>query len=173
MLLIGMLFLMADMSEEAASPSNLHLPNSSVSSLLCFKLAPVVHRGKTGNQILEEKRDFVLPFPFTNHRRKKMKSKVMVIVLVSIGVAASAWAQGGSAAKGKTIVENKNCALCHKQGGLAQPLDTLAKNHSEARLKKTINHPKETLGSQTKMPEFKLTDQQVQDVIAYLQSIAH
>ena len=50
-----------------------------------------------------------------------MKSKVTVLFFVLIGIAASAWAQGGSAEKGKALVESKKCALCHKAPNRASP----------------------------------------------------
>ena len=101
-----------------------------------------------------------------------MKSKVTVLFLVLIGIVASAWAQGGSAEKGKALVESKKCALCHKEGSkLGKPLEMLA-GDTDARLKGAITDPKKTLGPEVKMPEFKLTDEQLQDVIAYLKSIA-
>ena len=101
-----------------------------------------------------------------------MKSKVTVLFLVLMGIAASAWAQGGSAENGKALVESKKCALCHKEGSkLGKPMEQLA-GDSDARIKGAITDPKKTLGPDVKMPAFKLTDAQLQDVIAYLKSIA-
>ena len=102
-----------------------------------------------------------------------MKSKVTVLFLVLIGIAASAWAQGGSVAKGKALVEDKKCALCHKEDSTTgKPMGMLVGKNTDAHLKETIINPKKALGPQVKMPEFKLTDQQLQDVIAYLKSVA-
>ena len=102
-----------------------------------------------------------------------MKSKVMVLFLVLIGIAASAWAQGGSVEKGKALVESKKCALCHKEGSTTgKPMEMVAGTNTDARLKEAITNPKKALGPEVKMPEFKLTDAQLQDVIAYLKSIA-
>ena len=102
-----------------------------------------------------------------------MKSIVMVLFLLLIGIAASAWAQGGSAEKGKALVESKHCALCHKEGGnLGKPMEMIVGTNPDAFLKEAITNPKKTLGPQVKMPELKLTDEQVQDVIAYLRSVA-
>ena len=102
-----------------------------------------------------------------------MKSRVTVFFLVLMGLAASAWAQGGSVDKGKALVESKKCALCHKEGSkLGKPMEMVAGTNTDARLKEAITDPKKTLGPQVKMPEFKLTDQQLQDVIAYLKSVA-
>ena len=102
-----------------------------------------------------------------------MKFKVTVLFLVLMGIAASAWAQGGSAEKGKALVESKKCALCHKEDGkLGKPMEMIAGTNTDARLKEAITDPKKTLGPQVKMPGFKLTDAELQDVIAYLKSIA-
>ena len=100
------------------------------------------------------------------------KSLALVSCLLLIGMVASAWAQG-SADKGKAIVESKKCALCHTEGSnLGKPLEKLAVNNTDAHLKESINDPKKVLGPQVKMPEFKFTDEQLNDVIAYLKSIA-
>ena len=102
-----------------------------------------------------------------------MKSKVTVLVLVLIGIAASAWAQGGSVEKGKALVESKKCALCHKEdGNQGKPMEMLVGTKDDAFLKEAITNPKKACGPQVKMPEYKLTDEQLQDVIAYLRSIA-
>jgi mono/diheme cytochrome c family protein len=102
-----------------------------------------------------------------------MKSIVTVLFLLLLGITASAWAQGGSVEKGKALVESKHCALCHKEGGnLGKPMEMVAGTKTDAFLKEAITNPKKTLGPQVKMPELKLTDEQVQDVIAYLRSIA-
>jgi cytochrome c2 len=102
-----------------------------------------------------------------------MKSKVMVFFLASIGIAAFAWAQGGSAEKGKALVESKKCALCHKEGSnLGKPMEMIVGTNTDAFLKEAITNPKKACGPQVKMPEFKLTDAELQDVIAYLRCIA-
>jgi cytochrome c2 len=102
-----------------------------------------------------------------------MKSKVMVFFLVLIGIAGSAWAQGGSAEKGKALVESKKCALCHKEGSkLGKPLEMVVGTNNDAFLKEAITNPKKAIDPKVKMPEFKLTDAELQDIIAYLKSVA-
>ena len=102
-----------------------------------------------------------------------MKSKVTVIFLVLMGIASFAWAQGGSVEKGKALVESKKCALCHKEGRkLGKPMEMVAGTNTDARLKEAITTPKKALGPEVKMPEFKLSDAELQDVIAYLRSLA-
>ena len=101
-----------------------------------------------------------------------MKFRVTVLFLVLIGIAGSAWAQGGSVEKGKALVESKKCDLCHKEGSkLGKPMEMLAAD-TDAKIKGAITDPKKTLGPEVKMPAFKLTDAELQDVIAYLRSIA-
>ncbi len=101
-----------------------------------------------------------------------MKSVATVLFLLLMGMAASAWAQGNSE-NGKALVESKHCALCHKVGGnLGKPMEMLAGTHDDAYLKGALTDPKKTLGPTVKMPAFKLSDAELQDVIAYLKSIA-
>ena len=102
-----------------------------------------------------------------------MKSKVTVLFLVLMGFVASAWAQGGSVEKGKALVEKQKCSLCHKEGSTTgKPMEMLVGTNNDAHLKEAIINPKKALGPEVKMPAVKLTDEQVQDVIAYLKSIA-
>jgi mono/diheme cytochrome c family protein len=97
---------------------------------------------------------------------------VTVFFLVMMGLVASAWAQGGSVEKGKALVESKKCALCHKEGSkLGKPMEMLAAD-TDAKIKGAITDPKKVLGPKVKMPASKLSDAQLQDVIAYLRSIA-
>jgi cytochrome c1 len=51
-------------------------------------------------------------------------------------------------------------------------MDQIVGSNNDAYLKGALTDPKKTLGPQVKMPELKLTDAEVQDVIAYLHSIA-
>ena len=102
-----------------------------------------------------------------------MKSKVTVLFLLLMGMAASAWAQGGSVENGKALVESKKCALCHKEGSkLGKPMEMIAGTKTDAFLKEAITNPKKAIDPKVKMPEFKLTDAELQDVIAYLKSVA-
>jgi len=101
----------------------------------------------------------------------KMKSKATIIFLVLFGIVASAWAQCGSVEKGKALVESKKCDLCHKEGSKqGKPMEVLG-GDTDAKIKGALIDPKKTLGPEVKMPAYKLTDEQVQDIIAYLRSI--
>ena len=74
--------------------------------------------------------------------------------------------------KGKALVESKKCALCHKEGSkLGKPMEMLA-GDTDARIKGALTDPKKTLGPEVKMPAFKLSGAELQDVIAYLKSVA-
>ncbi len=102
-----------------------------------------------------------------------MKFKVTVLFLLLMGIAASAWAQGGSVEKGKALVMNKKCDLCHKEGSKqGKPMEMLVGKNNDAFLKEAITNPKKAIKPDIKMPAYKLTDAQLQDVIAYLRSIA-
>jgi mono/diheme cytochrome c family protein len=106
-----------------------------------------------------------------------MKSVVTVLFLLLIGMAASALAQGGSVEKGKALVADKKCALCHKEGEpgkpvLGKPMEMVAGGKTDVFLKEAITNPKKAIDPKTKMPEYKFTDAELQDVIAYLKSLA-
>jgi len=95
------------------------------------------------------------------------------LVMVIVG---SAWAQGGSADKGKALVESNKCALCHKapepgKPVLGKPMEMLAGTHNDAQLKKILTDPK-SIDPKIKMPAYKFSDEQLKDVTAYLKSIA-
>ena len=55
---------------------------------------------------------------------------------------------------------------------LGKPMEMIAAGKTDAFLKEAITDPKKAIDPKVKMPEFKLTDEQLQDVIAYLKSIA-
>jgi mono/diheme cytochrome c family protein len=101
---------------------------------------------------------------------KSLVTVVTVLGLLLMGISASAWAQG-DAAKGKALVDSKKCALCHKAGSkLGKPMEQLG-GDSDAKIKGALTNPKATLGPQVKMPAYKLSDAEVQDIIAYLRSM--
>jgi mono/diheme cytochrome c family protein len=73
---------------------------------------------------------------------------------------------------GKALAEKDRCAICHKEGGLAQPLAGIAEGKTDEFLKQVLLNPKEALGPMTRMPNFDYTDEQVQALIAYLRSLS-
>lgn len=101
-----------------------------------------------------------------------MKSAVTILFLLCTLIVVYAWAQSDQASKGKALVESKRCALCHREGGLSKPLEMLVGTNTDAYLKEAITDPKKAIGPEVRMPAFQLTDEQLQDVIAYLRSIA-
>jgi len=100
------------------------------------------------------------------------KTLVCALFLLLVGIAAFVWAQGGPAEKGKALVESKKCALCHKEGGTGKPMEMLAGTNTDAFLKEAIANAKKAIGPQVRMPEYKLTDEELQAVTVYLRSIA-
>jgi mono/diheme cytochrome c family protein len=72
---------------------------------------------------------------------------------------------------GNDLAQQHRCVVCHKEGGLAQPLATLAEGKADDFLKQAIANPKKTLGPATRMPAFDLTDEEIQALIAYLRSL--
>ena len=75
--------------------------------------------------------------------------------------------------KGKALVESKNCALRHKEdGNQGKPMEMLVGTKNDAFLQEAITNLKKALDPKTRMPEYKLTDAELQDVIAYLRSVA-
>ena len=75
--------------------------------------------------------------------------------------------------KGKALVESKKSPLCHKENSTqGKPMEMDAGTNTDAQLKEAITNPKKALDPKVKMPEYKLTDAELQDVIAYLRSIA-
>jgi mono/diheme cytochrome c family protein len=76
-------------------------------------------------------------------------------------------------AQGKQVVETKKCSICHKPEGKAKPIDALAGDKTDDFLKGSLIDPKKTIGADTKMPSYKdkLTDTEVNAVVAYLKSL--
>jgi mono/diheme cytochrome c family protein len=99
-----------------------------------------------------------------------MRYRVLFMVLALFGLAWSAAADCTQAEKGKQLVEKHRCALCHKEGAMASPLTAYAEGKTDEFLKGAIINPKETLGSATLMPAYKLTDEEVEAVIHYIRS---
>lgn len=99
----------------------------------------------------------------------------------------SAFAQGGDAAKGKELVTSKNCLQCHAveasaPAGKAGPsLFGVANKRDKAWLKQIIKDPNQMKSDPivkelkrkypVGMPASNLTDAQVTDVIAYLETL--
>ena len=77
---------------------------------------------------------------------------------------------------GKAIYE-KQCKVCHSVGGdkgkmgdKGGPLDGVGAKHDAAWLKAYLQDPK-SKNPDTKMPKMKLNDQQIDDLVAFLQTL--
>ncbi len=101
-----------------------------------------------------------------------MKSKTWLFCLLILGIAVSAEAQGEQVKKGKSLVEGKHCAICHKEGGKGKPMEELAQGKTDAFLKEAVTDPKKAISPQVLMPAYKFTDEEVQAVIEYLRSVS-
>ncbi len=95
------------------------------------------------------------------------------VALTVAGGATCAWA---GAAEGKALYE-KSCKMCHsiageggKMAATGGPLDGAGTKHDEAWLKAYIADPK-SKKPDAKMPKPKLTDQELNDVSAYIASL--
>ena len=91
-----------------------------------------------------------------------MKSKTWLFCLLILGIAVSAEAQGELVKKGKSLVEGKHCAICHKEGGKGKPMEDLAGGKTDAFLKEALTDPNKAIGPQVLMPAYKFTDEEVQ-----------
>ena len=91
--------------------------------------------------------------------------------LVAIGACAgTAW---GDADEGKALYE-KQCKVCHSVGGeggkmssKGGALDGVGGKHDAKWLKSYLTDPKATMPD-AKMPKMKLSDQQLDELVAYL-----
>lgn len=81
-------------------------------------------------------------------------------------------------AKGRQIVEAKRCAVCHEvngKGGTSlhkgKPLNGITEGHNDEFLKLSLLDPKKVLGTQTRMPAYKFSSEEVRAVLAYMKSL--
>lgn len=88
-------------------------------------------------------------------------------------LAASASVARGGADEGKALYE-KQCKLCHgigadkgKMADKGGPLDGVGAKRDAAWLRKYLSDPKSAMPD-AKMPKMKLTDQQLDDLVAYM-----
>lgn len=101
-----------------------------------------------------------------------MKKLLIFLILIFSATVTSTFAQDAKVEQGKKLVQLKRCALCHRKNGLGHPMENLAKGKTVDFLKKAILDPKKTIGPDTKMPPFKLNDEELDAMIAYLQSLS-
>jgi mono/diheme cytochrome c family protein len=101
-----------------------------------------------------------------------MKSKIGIFCLLILGIAVSVEAQSELVTKGKSLVEGKHCAICHKEGGRGKPIEALAGGKTDAFLKEALADPKKAIGPQVLMPAYKFTDEEAKAVVEYLRSVS-
>ncbi|SRR5581483_6117574 len=94
-------------------------------------------------------------------------------VLLLLGLTTLAWA---GADEGKALYE-KQCKLCHRVGDDAGKLadkggalDGVGAKHDADWLRKYIADPKSVMPD-AKMPKLKLTDEQLNDLVAYMATL--
>ena len=108
-----------------------------------------------------------------------MKHMLILIVGIAImmgSVLSSMVAQGaeGSAEKGKAVYDAKKCGLCHTVDGsggkMGGDLSDVGDKRDAEWLTKYMKDPKSLL-PEAKMPAFKGSDEELQDLVAYLLSL--
>jgi mono/diheme cytochrome c family protein len=99
-----------------------------------------------------------------------------MITATLVGIVASGTIAWAGADEGKALYE-KQCKVCHSVGGdkgkmadKGGPLDGEGKKRDAEWLKKYIADPKSVMPD-AKMPKMKLTPEQVDDLVAYMQSL--
>ena len=109
----------------------------------------------------------------------EMKHILVLIIGVAIVIGSAmsgslAQAQDGSVEKGKELFSAKKCGLCHtvdgsggKKGG---DLSDVGDKRDAEWLTKYMKDPKSLL-PEAKMPAFKGSDEELQDLVAYLLSL--
>lgn len=104
-----------------------------------------------------------------------MKYPFLTLALILIGFSIPATvtaADCNMAEAGKALAEKDRCAMCHKQGGMAQPLAGITEGKTDEFLKQSIINPKEALGPKTRMPAYKYSEEEVNSMIQYLRSLS-
>jgi nitric oxide reductase subunit C len=101
---------------------------------------------------------------------------VRTLVVAALLVAASRPAAWAGAEEGKALYAQK-CKVCHSigddKGKMADkggPLDGVGAKRDAAWLQKYLSDPKSVL-PEAKMPKVKMTDQELSDYVAYLETL--
>lgn len=102
-----------------------------------------------------------------------IRRDLVVAGLLCVGYAGSAWA---GADEGKALYAQR-CQSCHSVGGqggkmahIGGPLDGVGTKRDAKWLRQYLSDPKATMPD-AKMPKIKLDDQQVDDLVAYMQTL--
>lgn len=101
-----------------------------------------------------------------------MRKIIIILIFIISGTATITIAQNAEIKKGKRLAEKNKCTICHREGGLASPMNTLAEGKTSEFLKGALLNPAETLGPDTKMPAYPFNEQEIEATIAYLQSLS-
>lgn len=72
---------------------------------------------------------------------------------------------------GGALAQKDRCVICHKAGGMGQPLAGIAEGKTDEYLIQTIVAPKEALGADTRMPAYKYTEKEAMAMVEYLRSL--
>lgn len=106
-----------------------------------------------------------------------MKTKIWLTLIVAGALSTNGWADD-LVAKGKELVDQKKCSICHSidgKGGRKDitPLNGITKDKTDEYLTGSLLDPKKTIKADTKMPSYKdkLSDDDVKAVIEYLKSL--
>jgi cytochrome c2 len=104
-----------------------------------------------------------------------MKRAILLVLAVTLimAYAVIAAAQGGDVEKGKAVYEAQKCKMCHSIAGVGNkksPLDGVGGKLSEADIHKWITEPK-SMKADTMMKAYKLSDADLNNLVAYLASL--
>ena len=77
---------------------------------------------------------------------------------------------------GKQIVEKKKCTICHSldgKGGVKtmKPMNGITEGRTDEFLRGSLLRPKEVIDPKTKMPAYKLDENELKAVIEYLKTL--
>lgn len=101
-----------------------------------------------------------------------MKHHALLIALMLGMFAVPALADCDMTDTGKALAEKHRCSLCHRDHGMAQPLAGMAEGKTDAFLQQAIADPKQALGAGTRMPAYKLSEDEMKAMIHYLRSLS-
>jgi cytochrome c2 len=101
---------------------------------------------------------------------------IALILVIVLAVGAPAAQESALAGKGKTLVADHRCAMCHmidgKGGKLAKPLDGVIDRRDAAGIRRVLADPlKELPDAKIKMPRVEWKAGEMDAVVAYLQTL--
>jgi cytochrome c oxidase cbb3-type subunit 3 len=111
-------------------------------------------------------------------RLLKLLVVALMLVLTTAGILATAYAQGGDAARGAQLFA-KECAVCHGDNAQGRVGATLRKDFPgirvDALLKETISNgvPGSVMPAWSQAKGGPLTDAQIDDLVAFIRSLGH